>query len=895
MAAGKIFAMSFALNAVLGSSFSKTMSQGVSKLQQLQNKTRELSAEESRLNSAWRASQSACQTYQSKMGNLVEAYTSGNMSQQQYSLAVEKAGNAMRSSSMSADQYRSTLSSIQQEAKQTSQHLNALQAVSTAKENFTGAVSGFKSTMGNVGLLASPVLAAVDSFTKFDATLSKVKAIANATDEDMAKLKAQASELGRTTMFSATQAAEAMTYLGMAGWNTEQIMSGMPGMLDLAAASGSNLATVADIVSDDLTAFGMSAEQAGHMADVMAAASTNANTNVEMMGMTFKYAGAIAGSLGYSLEDVAVATGLMANAGIKAEMAGTSLRAIMNRLVAPPKAAADAMQKLDISVTNADGSIKPFMETMEDLRDRFEGLTEAEKAEMASDIAGTEAMSGFLAIVNASEGDFEKLCGAIDNADGAAARFAKTSQDNLQGDLTALKSATEGVANAIGETLTPALRTVTKIAVNFTSATATFIAQHSGMITAFVSIASGASGAVLAIKGFKVASTAIAYARAEMVLLQIETKGARAAILSLATAFKNLTWSGVVGQAGGALARVKAQLTITLTAIRTQLLTTLAVIKSFSLSGAISGAITAFNGLGTAIMGIARAGLVAALSPMGIALMALAAAAYYCYTNWETAGPLLAGLWEPIATALTNAWAMIQPALQGLYDAFAVLSEVVAENSGTFSLLAQIVGGLVVGAFITLATMAVQSIATAISTIATIVAGLITTFTGLIQFITGVFTGDWATAWQGILNIFDGVFGTIGRIAERVLGGIQNTINSITSSIGKLSLGGGGAEISHNANGGIYGRGAFLTTFAENSPEAAIPIDGSRRAAALWEKTGDMMGLTRNDMSVSLSIPVTINGNADSGTVSQIQQSIDSAVERALQRIQHQRGRVSYA
>ena len=182
-----------------------------------------------------------------------------------------------------------------------------------------------------VAPLALPVNTAMD----FEAAMSKVKAITNSTDEDMARLTATARELGASTQFSATEAAQAMSYLGMAGWKTEQIIAGMPGLLDLAAASGEDLARVSDIVSDDLTAFHMSADQAAHMADVMAAASTNANTNVSMMGETFKYAGGIAGSLGYSWEDVAIATGLMANAGIKGEMAGTALRSIMTRLVTP--------------------------------------------------------------------------------------------------------------------------------------------------------------------------------------------------------------------------------------------------------------------------------------------------------------------------------------------------------------------------------------------------------------------------------------------------------------------------------------------------------------------------------------------------------------------------------
>ena len=257
--------------------------------------------------------------------------------------------------------------------------------------------------------VSAPAVLSVKTAADFQEVMSKVKAITNSTDEDMSLLTKTARDLGASTKYSATEAGEAMTYLGMAGWKTEQIIAGMPGLLDLAAASGEDLARVSDIVSDDLTAFGMDASQAGHMADVMAAASTNANTNVSLMGDTFKYAGAVAGALKYSFEDVALATGLMANAGIKGEQAGTSLRAIMSRLVSPPKEAADAMNALGIKVTNADGTMKPFRQTMKELRMAFSSLTDAQKAEMASSMAGQEAMSGFLSVINASDTDFNKL------------------------------------------------------------------------------------------------------------------------------------------------------------------------------------------------------------------------------------------------------------------------------------------------------------------------------------------------------------------------------------------------------------------------------------------------------------------------------------------------------
>ena len=329
-----------------------------------------------------------------------------------------------------------------------------------------------------VAPLALPVSTAMD----FEAAMSKVKAITNSTDEDMTRLTQTARDLGANTQYSATQAAQAMSYLGMAGWKTEQIIAGMPGLLDLAAASGEDLARVADIVSDDLTAFHMSADQAAHMADVMAAASTNANTNVSMMGETFKYAGAIAGSLGYSLEDVAAAAGLMANAGIKSEMAGTALRSIMTRMIEPPKEAAAALDQLGVSATNADGTVKPFREQLIALRNAMKGLTDAQKAEMANSIAGQEAMSGFLAVVNASDADFNKMTNAVDNSNGAASKMAKTMNNNAKGAMKEFKSSVDDVAITIGNAFLKAITSATKAVTKFVKEFGKFAKAHPKLV-----------------------------------------------------------------------------------------------------------------------------------------------------------------------------------------------------------------------------------------------------------------------------------------------------------------------------------------------------------------------------------------------------------------------------
>lgn len=283
----------------------------------------------------------------------------------------------------------------------------------------------------------------------FEAAMSKVQAISGASGTSLDALTAKAKEMGATTQFSASEAAQAMQYMAMAGWKDTDMLNGIKGIMDLAAASGEDLASVSDIVTDALTAFGMSAQDSGRFADVLAAASSNANTNVGLMGYTFKYVAPLAGSLKYSVENVALAIGLMANAGIKGEQAGTALRSTFTRLIKPPKEAADAMSKLGISVKNADGSVKPLNATLVDLRKAFKGLSDSEKAEYASMMAGQEAMSGFLALVNASDGDFDKLSKAIRESEGEAGRQAKTMNANLKGQLTQFQSVTESIGISI--------------------------------------------------------------------------------------------------------------------------------------------------------------------------------------------------------------------------------------------------------------------------------------------------------------------------------------------------------------------------------------------------------------------------------------------------------------
>lgn len=315
----------------------------------------------------------------------------------------------------------------------------------------TGIATAVTAISGMSTALAGVAGYSIKVGSSFEAGMSKVQAVSGASNEQLQRLSDKAKEMGATTKFSATEAADAMNYMAMAGWKTEDMLNGIDGIMNLAAASGEDLATTSDIVTDALTAFGLSASDSTHFADVLAAASSNANTNVSMMGETFKYVAPVAGSLGYSAEDCAVAIGLMANSGIKASQSGTALRSMFSRLAKPSKEVKEAMEKLNISLTDSHGNMKSLDTLMGDLRNSFSGLSESEKAEMASSLAGQEAMSGLLAIVNASDADFNKLKDAIYGADGASEKMAETTQDNLQGKITILKSTIEGLGIKIYE------------------------------------------------------------------------------------------------------------------------------------------------------------------------------------------------------------------------------------------------------------------------------------------------------------------------------------------------------------------------------------------------------------------------------------------------------------
>ena len=407
-----------------------------------------------------------------------EQLSKGEISQEKYDALqreIKETSDELTSLKQSAkdvsDEFGNPISpeqydALQREIIETEQELQNLQTEATKSQEALVKIGQAGETLEKVGgkiadvgetlttHVTVPVLAAgtaaVKTASDFDTAMSKVAAVSGATGDELQDLRDKAREMGAKTKFSASEAAEAMNYMAMAGWKTGDMLDGIEGIMNLAAASGEDLATTSDIVTDALTAFGLTAADSGHFADVLAAASSNANTNVSMMGETFKYCAPVAGALGFSCEDTAEAIGLMANSGIKGSQAGTALRSMMNALAGEVKFCGKEIGEVEIATTNADGSMRDLNDILADCRVAFSQMSESEQASAAQALVGKNAMSGFLAVMNAAPSDIEKLNSAIstcsdevDGYNGVTEKMAAVMQDNLGGQRTILKSQRE--------------------------------------------------------------------------------------------------------------------------------------------------------------------------------------------------------------------------------------------------------------------------------------------------------------------------------------------------------------------------------------------------------------------------------------------------------------------
>ena len=690
--------------------------------------------------------------------------------------AAEQAEQALKDGTITQDQY----DGLQREIVETEQKLKSLEEQAkqsgTALQNIAAKGEKLKTVgdnISNVGTKLLPVTAgvvglgtaAVKTAADFDTAMSKVAAVSGATGKDLDALRDKAREMGSKTKFSASEAAEAMNYMAMAGWKTEDMLSGIEGVMNLAAASGEDLATTSDIVTDALTAFGLSAKDSGHFADILAAASSNANTNVSMMGETFKYCAPIAGALGFSAEDTAEAIGLMANAGIKGSQAGTALRTIMNNLSGDVKICGSSIGEVTVATTNADGSMRDLSDILADCRTAFAGLTESEKAQAAESLVGKNAMSGFLALMNAGEGDINKLSSAIDNCDGCAAGMAETMNDNLAGQLTILKSQLQELAISFGELLMPAIRTIVGWIQKFVDwlnsmdegtrkviVTIALVAAAIGPVLIIVGKVISAVGTIMtlvpklmgiinAAKGVFAAFNAVCAANPYVLII--------AAIVALVAAFIYLwnnceefrqfwidLWEGIKEIAIAVWEALKAFFQAAWEAIKTTATTVWNAIKDF------------FSGLWEGIKNIFTT-VVNAIST-------------FLTTAWNTIKNTVTTVWNAIKTFFTTVWNGIKSVITTVVNAISAFLSTAWNGIKT----------------------AITTVLNAIKTaVTTVWNGIKNTITTIVNAIKNAITTAWNNIKSAVSNAANAIKNAVSNAFNTMLNGIKNVCGNIYGAV----------------------------------------------------------------------------------------------------------------
>lgn len=591
-------------------------------------------------------------------------------------------------------------------------------------------------------------VAAVKVGSDFDAAMSQVSATSGATGKDLQDLRDKAKEMGASTKFSASESAEAMNYMAMAGWNSKQMIAGLPGILNLAAASNESLANTSDIVTDALTAFGLTAEDSGHFADVMAKTSSSANTNVSLMGETFKQVAPLAGTLGFSVEDTSLAIGLMANAGIKGSQAGTSLKAALANLSSPTDKMKAKMKELGISMTDSNGQTKPLITIITELREKFGKLSKSQQTAAASTIFGKEAMSGMLAVINASDKDFNSLYENIKNADGAAEDMAKTMQDNLQGDLTTLSSALEGLGIKISKALTPVLREITQ-------AVTEFISWLNGLDDHIISVITVVAGLVAAIGPLLVLIGTLAGPVSNAISLFGKMKLAM---------YSATTQTGLISSALGALnAPIIAIIAIIAVVVA-------AVINLWNTNeGFRQNVISIVNNISAIVQNLWNN----FLKPVFSLIMGIVE------ELWQNS---LLPLWNKVNSFIASI----------VSDVSKMINKVTPLINLIVNLLSVVlvpVISLVGAVFTTMVSTAINMFSVLLDNISGIVTGISQIFNGLIDFIVGIFTGNWERAIKGIVNIFKEIFSTLGAIVKAPINAVIACINGAISGINSMIRG----------------------------------------------------------------------------------------------------------
>lgn len=601
MAGRKEYELLFKLQAALGGNFNAAFNSALNTTKQMQNSLSKLNSITGKID-AYKKQETALESNRKKLANLTAeheklqkeisetegptddlreklaknekqiAATTAKIEAQEKrleSLGSELADAGVNTSNLSAENER--LAKTYDKVKQSQEELAKINAaISKNNEAISKTKTQLAGVIGTAAALGAAIYAGpVKKSAEFEAQMSTVKAISGATTQEMAQLTDVAKRMGATTKFTATEAGKALEYMAMAGWKTDQMLGGLPGIMNLAAASGEDLGMVSDIVTDGLTAFGMKAGEAGHFADVLAAAAANSNTNIEMIGASFKNVAPIAGAAGYKIEDMALSIGLMANSSVKAEEAGTAMKNAIASLAAPTDKQLKYMKKYGISMTNADGSMKTFDEVMVSLRENLRGLSRDEQLAATSVMFGKRSFTGLSAIINATDEDFQKLSNSVNNAAGAAERMAAIKMDNLEGDTILLKSAFDALQIGLGDALTPTLRETTQRITELVTKLTGFINENPELVRQIVKVTAGLlafKAATLTAKlGFLELKGGVLTIQKVLALFKGKTALASVEAMSFSSKVKGIAKSitgyfGGIGSAAGGVGRAFGQM-----------------------------------------------------------------------------------------------------------------------------------------------------------------------------------------------------------------------------------------------------------------------------------------------------------------------------------------------
>lgn len=656
------------------------------------------------------------------------------------------------------------------------------------------------------------------TFMDFEDTITGAGVKAGATGEQLERMKETALKLGHDFPITASEAAEAMDRLAAGGFDAEQTMAAMPGIIEASVASGEDMATTSDVITSALNIWNLKtgdvAENTQHVADVVQMAADVSKLGMADFGLAMQYAGAPAAALGVNIEELSTAMAIMSNNGIEASTIGTSLRSTMSRLASPPKEAAAAIDQLGLHLQNADGSFVGITEAISQMREAMDGMTDTQQVGIAKAIAGEDAFSGLLALIKTSPEAYKEVEDSIKNSTGSSHEAYVKMQNTLKGSINAMKSAVESLAISFGSTLAPSVKT----AADAIKSIADFLG---GLSPATRSVVANIALSVVGFTAFSFAMSKVLKAGGSMVMMYSRIgnvlKGGREtnlllrySVLGVRSAFIQLssTASKVMGvlRNGMSIGSWRSALTFLRTSGAAGLskigstavqagTKVMMMIRSFSMVTMLSGAKNAVLGFGRALLTIGRVGIGAMFSPVGIAIMAIAGAAYILYNHWDKVAPFFTSMWNEIQNAFSVAWQAISPALEGVGTAWSRLVNAFNSQGTTLNRLAHIIeflasilGGVLIAGIIAAADIFTGVFVSAIEIVSSIVSAAIGVFGGLIDFITGVFTGDWSLAWQGVVEIFSSIFGGIKGICSGVLDGIRAAINAVINGINSISV-----------------------------------------------------------------------------------------------------------